>query len=123
MSELAGLTDEFKVIATMEIRDELSCIAKILDSCQDDKDVSVNSIEIEKHVHKIKGLAPMMGKENSGKVAKHLDSILKRIISGEKVDGVFEFLCISFEQMKMDMDSHHEISEIQKSFKYCLKND
>ena len=116
MSELAGLTNEFKVIATMEIKEGLSRITKILDSCQNDTDVSVNSSEIEKHVHKIKGVAPMMGKENSGKVAKHLDSILKQIISGNKVDGILEILGTSVEQMKIDMDNHHKRTEIQKRF-------
>ena len=66
MSELLGISDKFIKIATLEINEDLSDISKILDSCQDDEDISKNSIIIEKHMHSIKGLAPMMGKENIG---------------------------------------------------------
>jgi chemotaxis protein histidine kinase CheA len=122
MSELTGISDEFIKLATQEINEELSDISKILGSCQDDEDISKNSIKIEKHMHNIKGLAPMMGKENIGNVAKHLDSILKKIMSGKKVDGIFEPLCRSIEQMKMNMDKHHEMKEIQRQVsKIALK--
>ncbi len=66
------MSDEFMKIATQEINDELSGISTILDSCQNDADVSKNSDKIEEHMHKIKGLAPMMGKENIGSLAKTL---------------------------------------------------
>ena len=65
-------------------------------------------------MHNLKGLAPMMGKASIGNVAKHLDSILKKIISGKKVDGIFEPICVSIEKMQLDMKSPHEMSEIQK---------
>ena len=35
---------------------------------------------IEGHLHKIKGLSPMMGKERIGKISEMIDSILKNII-------------------------------------------
>ncbi len=108
------MSDEFMKIATQEINDELSGISKILDSCQNDADVSKNSDKIEKHMHKIKGLAPMMGKETIGSLAKTLDSILKKIVSGQKVDGFFEALSISIEQMTFAMDNPHDLGEVQK---------
>ncbi|HUU47788.1 MAG TPA: hypothetical protein VMW55_03295 [Nitrosopumilaceae archaeon] len=114
MSELTGVSDEFIKVATQEINEELSEITEILDSCQNDDDISKNSSIIEKHMHNIKGLAPMMGKETIGTVAKHLDSILKKIMSGKKVDGIFEPLCTSIEQMRMNMDKSHEMQEIQR---------
>jgi len=108
------MSDEFIKIATQEINDELSGISTILDLCQNDADVSQNSDKIEKHMHKIKGLAPMMGKDTIGSLAKTLDSILKKIVSGQKVDGFFEALSISIEQMKITMDKPHDLGEINK---------
>lgn len=108
------MSDEFLKVATQEINDELSGIATILDSCKNDEDLSKNSNEIEKHMHKIKGLAPMMGKEPIGNLAKTLDSILKKIISGQQVDGFFEPFSISIEQMRMTMVKSHDLGEVQK---------
>ena len=107
------MSDEFIKVATKEINDELSGIATILDSCQNDSDVSKNSDKIEQHMHKIKGLAPMMGKENIGNLAKTLDSILKKIVSGHQVDGFFEPLLISIKQMTIAMNEPNDLSEIQ----------
>ncbi len=108
------MSDEFLQVATQEINDELSGIATILGTCQNDVDISKNSDEIEKHMHKIKGLAPMMGKENIGNLAKTLDSILKKIISGQKVDGFFDALSISIKQMTIAMDKSHDLGKVQK---------
>ena len=108
------MSDEFMKVATLEINNELSSISTILDLCQNDVDVSKNSDKIEEHMHKIKGLAPMMGKENIGSLAKTLDSILKKIVSGQKVDGFFDALSISIEQMKITMNKPHDLGEVQK---------
>lgn len=108
------MSDEFIKVATLEINNELSSISTILDLCQNDVDVSKNSDKIEEHMHKIKGLAPMMGKENIGSLAKTLDSILKKIVSGQKVDGFFDALSISIEQMKITMNKPHDLGEVQK---------
>jgi chemotaxis protein histidine kinase CheA len=108
------MSDEFMKVATQEINDELSGIATLLDSCKNDDDLSKNSNEIEKHMHKIKGLAPMMGKEPIGNLAKTLDSILKKIISGQRVDGFFEPFSISIEQMRMAMAKSRDLGEVQK---------
>ena len=108
------MSDEFMKIATLEINYELSSISTILDSCQSDTDVSKNSDKIEEHMHKIKGLAPMMGKETIGSLAKTLDFILMKIVSGQKADGFLEALSISIEQMKITMDKPHDLGEIHK---------
>jgi len=107
------MSDEFLKVATQEINDELSSITKILDSCKNDADVSKNSDNIEQHMHKIKGLAPMMGKENVGNLAKTLDSVLKKIVSGYRVDGFFEPLSISIKQMTTAMEKTHDLGEVQ----------
>ena len=108
------MSDEFMKIANQEINDELSSISTILDLCQNDADVSKNSDKIEKHMHKIKGLAPMMGKENIGSLAKTLNSILKKVASGQKADGFFEALSISIEQMKITMEKPNDLGAVQK---------
>jgi HPt (histidine-containing phosphotransfer) domain-containing protein len=108
------MSDKFIKVATSEINDELAGITTILGACQNDTDISKNSDKIEKHMHKIKGLAPMMGKEHIGNLAKTLDSILKKIVSGQKVAGFFEPLSISIHQMTIAMDNPHDLGKVQK---------
>jgi len=108
------MSDEFLRVATREINEELGGISNILDSCSDDSDLEKNSVKIEQHMHKIKGLAPMMGKENVGNLAKSLDIILKQIISGKKIDGFFECLKNSVKQMNEAMEKSHDLNSIQK---------
>ncbi|NIM26106.1 MAG: hypothetical protein GTN35_03780 [Nitrososphaeria archaeon] len=108
------MSDEFLKVATKEINDELTGISKILGSCNSDEDVFKNSAEIERHMHKIKGLAPMMGKENVGSLAKSLDVILKKIAAGQKVDGFFGPLLTSVSEMKIAMEKSHDLSQAQK---------
>ena len=108
------MSEEFIKVATQEINDELSEITTILDICSNDVDISENSDKIEQRMHKIKGLAPMMGKENIGDLAKILDSILKKIISGQKVDGFYEPLSKSIKQMTFAMETPYDLSEIHK---------
>ena len=108
------MSDEFLKVATKEIIDELTEIANILESCKNDEDVFKNSEQIERHMHKIKGLAPMMGKENVGALAKSLDVILKKLAAGKKIDGFFEPLSISVSGMKNAMEKPHDLSQAQK---------
>ena len=108
------MSEEFVRVATQEISQELDDISLILQSCKGDDDVAKNSEKIEKHMHKIKGLAPMMGKESVGDLAKVLDSVLKHIKSGKKIKGFFDPLTISVEQMKIAMKKNHDLTQIQK---------
>lgn len=108
------MSEEFIKVATKEIYQELEEITSILQSCEGDNDVTKNSDKIEKHMHKIKGLAPMMGKGEIGELAKILDVLLKQITSGRKIDGFFESLSSSVEQMKMAMKRPHDLTQIKK---------
>ncbi len=108
------MSDEFLQVATKEINQELSGISQILNSCQNDFDVSKNSGAIEAHIHKIKGLAPMMGKENVGELAKTLDIILKKIVAGQNVPDFFESLSLSINEMKIAMEKPYDLGKIQK---------
>ena len=108
------MSDEFFKVATKEINDELTGIAVILGSCKNDEDIFKNSEQIERHMHKIKGLAPMMGKENVGALAKSLDVILKKLAAGQKINGFFEPLSTSVSAMKNAMEKSHDLSQAQK---------
>jgi len=108
------MSDEFLRIATREIDEALTAITTILGSCSGDSDVTKNSDKIEQQMHKIKGLAPMMGKESVGSLAKTLDAILKKIVSGQKVDGFFDPLSFSVTQMKKALDKPCDLGPIQK---------
>lgn len=82
------MSDEFIRIARKEIQEELASLKALSDSCLNDSDLEKKSIEVEKHLHKIKGLAPMMGKQNLGTVASILDSLFKKIIDNTKMPGI-----------------------------------
>ena len=109
------MSDEFIKVATKEINDEIAEINIILKSCKTDSDVSKNSQTIEGHIHKIKGLAPMMGKSGIGLIAALNDSLLNHIIEGEKIDGVFSTLTESIIFMNDCMnDSEQKVDEIKQ---------
>lgn len=85
------MVDEFLNVATKEIKEELSELEILLTRCKNDHDVIMITSEFQKHTHKIKGLAPMMGQDSLGDVAKSLDSLLRKPMSGDVV-GIFVLL-------------------------------
>ena len=108
------MSEEFFKVAKLEINQELKEIKVILKSCLDDADVAKNSNDLEQHMHKIKGLAPMMGKEDVGSLAKTLDLILKKLVIGKKINGFIGPLNSSIDQMIFAMDKQCDLSSIQK---------
>ena len=98
------MSDEFIALATKEINEEISGIDDILNSCNNDNDIILKSSKLERHTHKIKGLAPMMGKEELGELSSHLDTILKEIIDGKKVLDIFDIMKESLSEMKNSMN-------------------
>ena len=60
------MSDESIVTATDEINDEISNIENILHFCKNNDDVYQNANNFQKHTHKIKGLALIIGKEELG---------------------------------------------------------
>ena len=97
------MSEEFIRVATKEINEEIDSINEILKSCNDNSSALKKTSLIEKHVHKIKGLAPMMGKENIGEIAAMIDKILKHVIEGNNLEGVYEILLESIKFMKDSM--------------------
>ena len=119
------MSDEFLRVATKEINEELDSISIILKSCLTDEDSTKNSSSIEKHIHKIKGLAPMMEKTEVGAVAALLDSLLKHVIDGTNITGLNQILKDSHQNMIKSMnaegnDCNSIIKHIQENYSEFL---
>jgi chemotaxis protein histidine kinase CheA len=94
------MSDNFHKIAKQEIQEELDGLKQILLQCSDDKDISNIVDKIEKHLHKIKGLAPMMGQNDVGEIAKLNDIIVKHIIENGALNGAYRIISESLEIMQ-----------------------
>jgi len=109
------MSDEFIAVATKEVTDDIDSIKNILKLCANDIDVFQNASNFQKHTHKIKGLAPMMGKESLGDLSSSLDNIFKKIIDGENVDGIFNLMVDSIIHMKKSMnEDDYNFSQINE---------
>lgn len=75
------MSEEFLRMARQEIQSEIDGLNEIFLACTNDEQLYKKSIEIEKHMHKIKGLAPMMEQEKMGEIAKISDLVLKHVSS------------------------------------------
>lgn len=89
---LSDMSDEFLNVATKEINEDLAELKKILAICENDANVISNADKLQKHTHKIKGLAPMMGKAHLGEISGSLDSLLKTSLDGSDIEGIFDLL-------------------------------
>lgn len=110
------MSDEFLRVAKKEVSDDIAKIGNLLKNCSGDSDISKNAIEIEKHMHKLKGLAPMMGHAEIGGIAATIDALLKLVISGKSVPEVFQAIKKSHQFM---LDTIND----NKSDHTSLKND
>ena len=117
------MSDEFIAIATKEINDEITGLENILNICANNDDVYQNANEFQKHTHKIKGLAPMMGKEELGGLSSLLDDMLKTTIEGKKIEGIFDILTDSIHSMKNSMNGPNcDLSQINNKIKQLLSD-
>ncbi len=119
------MSEEFIRVATKEINEETGSIAEILKSCNDNSSAIKKASLIEKHIHKIKGLAPMMEKGEMGEIAAMIDKIIKHVIEGNDLDGVYEILLESNKFMKDSMDGdnsnmHHLKQKIEANYANLL---
>lgn len=113
------MSDEFLKVATAEINNEISKIQNILNSCKSNLDVSANAAKIQKSTHKIKGLAPMMGKEDLGNLSSLLDSLLKKITNGVVANEILESLIIAADEMKKSMTcSNYNLDKIKQKISH-----
>ena len=81
------MSDEFLRLARQEIQTEIDNLRDIFLVCANDEQIHGKSADIGKHMHKIKGLAPMMGQEKIGEVAGVCDIVLKHIASQGTLKG------------------------------------
>ncbi len=117
------MSDEFIEIATKEINEEISGLYKLLSTYQNDANIFSSAEKFQKHTHKIKGLAPMMGKEELGSFSAILDSILKEIMNNVKIDGIFNVLSDSISSMKQNMSKpDYDLTEIKIRISKILNN-
>ncbi len=117
------MSEEFIRVATKEINEEIDSIAEILKSCNNNSSAIKKVSFIEKHIHKIKGLAPMMGKENIGEIAAMIDKILKHVIEGNELDGVYEILLESNKFMKDSMEGDNSnMHQLKQKFEANYAN-
>ncbi len=117
------MSDEFIEIATKEINEELSGLAQLLSSCQNDTDVFSGASKFQKHTHKIKGLAPMMGNEELGSLSDRVASIFKKLIDGVTIDGIFNDMTDSISLMKKSMSEPEcDLTEIKNRVSQILNN-
>jgi len=117
------MSDEFITIAKEEINDEITNLENILHFCTNNDDVYQNANNFQKHTHKIKGLAPMMGKEELGVLSSMLDGILKEMIQGKKNGGIFDILTESLFHMKNSMNEPNcDLSQINNKIKQHLSD-
>jgi chemotaxis protein histidine kinase CheA len=94
------MSDNFLRLAKKEIQEELDDLNQILSKCGSDSDISTNGKDIEKHLHKIKGLAPMMGQSGIGEIAKMNNVLLKHVIINGDLPGIHVILSESIMTMK-----------------------
>lgn len=73
------MSDEFLKVARQEIQSEIDSLKGIFLVCSNDEQVYKKSKDIEKHMHKIKGLAPMMNQDRVGEIARISDIVLKHV--------------------------------------------
>jgi HPt (histidine-containing phosphotransfer) domain-containing protein len=112
------MSDEFIAVATKEITDDVDSIENILKLCTNDIDIFQNAPKFQKHTHKIKGLAPMMGKESLGDLSSSLDNIFKKIVNGDNVDGIFNLMQESITHMKKSINElDYDFSQINEKIK------
>ena len=120
------MSDEFIRVATREIMEELSSISDLIKSSTNDAEIENKSVGIEKHLHKIKGLAPMMEKTDVGKISTIVDFLMKKIIDGSKIANIRTIVVDATILMKKSMgnincDTKTFIDSMSKQFPEALK--
>lgn len=86
------MSDEFLKVARKEIELEIESLKRIVTSCSNDEQLYKKSADIGKHMHKIKGLAPMMGQDSIGEIASTSDMILKHVTSHGTLNNSYKII-------------------------------
>ena len=102
------MSDEFLSIARQEIQADLDSLERILAVCHSDSQIYERSKDIESHLHKIKGLAPMMNQNKVGEIAQVSDLVLKYMISNGVLDGSCKIILESIQKMNQTFSGHDD---------------
>ena len=108
------MSDNFLRVAQKEVKKDIESIEAIIDSCKNDSDISANATRIEKHLHKIKGLAPMMGQNDLGEISQLADKLIKHIIAKGPVKDSYQILLESVKTMKQLLNGDARNTETLK---------
>ena len=110
------MSEEFLKVARQEIQEELDSLKEAFHACANDEQFYKKSKEIERHMHKIKGLAPMMGQENVGEIARMSDLILKQVITQGMLRGSHDIILEAVQKMNhlFNEDDSFEIDVFRK---------
>jgi chemotaxis protein histidine kinase CheA len=103
------MSDEFLKVARQEIQSEIDGLNEAFLECIDDEQFYKKSKEMEKHMHKIKGLAPMMGHEKVGEIAQISDIILKHIINQGVLKGSQKIVFEAVQRMSLIFNGDADI--------------
>lgn len=120
------MSDNFLKLARKEIQEELDGLNQIMSQCKSDLDISTNGKEIERHLHKIKGLAPMMDQKDVGDIAALIDTIAKYVISHGTLDNTYNIFLESIKIMSnifsgAKMNAEEFKNKIKQTFPNVLK--
>lgn len=108
------MSDNFLRVAQKEVKEDIEDIEVIIDSCKNDSDISTNATRIRKHLHKIKGLAPMMGQNDLGEISQLADKLIKHIITKGPVRDSYQILLESVKTMKQLLNGDARNTEALK---------
>ena len=81
------MSDEFLRAARQEIESDLEELERIVGRCSNDEHLFKNSQALKVHMHKIKGLAPLMGQDDVGEIARSSDRMLRHIMENGMLPG------------------------------------
>jgi len=105
------MSDDFRKVARQEIKDELDRMERIISNCKNDEHIFMNSEQIDLHLHKIKGLAPIMGQDKVGEIATTCDTVLKHIINKGILKGSCVIIVGAIKKMT-NLFNGHNINDI-----------
>ncbi len=94
------MSDKFLDLARQEIQSELNDLEQIVMHCNSDENIYTNSKNIKEHLHKIKGLAPMIEQKKIGEIARTCDNILKHIMINGVLPGSCSFMIKIMDDMR-----------------------
>ena len=93
------MSEDFQRVARKEIISELDKLDKLIQRCSSDSHVLENCQDIKSHLHKIKGLAPMIGHLEVGEIARINDLIIQHILNHGLLPGALEIITKSIYDM------------------------